>query len=159
MSSIEINHIKSVKAEEYPRYATRMQVMQEYLRGLSGGCWSKYYSIIVLLPQRKYFASENIISVTGVEELPPGLSPLVTHLCLNNPEKFGYPGPHKYTTQSLSKEYENHVMESYPDLSVVDGVIQLFYIDVVSIDQHSERLLFLTRESAQAALTAILEAI
>lgn len=158
MSSIEVIHTQIVESEEYPEYEARMNAVQDYLYNISKGSWKNHYATHTLLQKRKYFASENVISVTDVEELLASRSLSGAQLCLNNPEKFVYPNSEIFTPLAVSTEYTKCVMESYPGLSVVDGVVQLFYIDVVSVDRHSDRLLFITREAAEQALKSFLEA-
>lgn len=166
MSSIEINHVKILGETEQERVRSPLSAtIQSALRHI-GNCGSHGIAVREIYPTRKFFASQNIISVSDIEEVD---YLVVSSICLNDKalmEKFLWQARHVKTDHwsvfNVDKEYGEFVVQCFPDLVLSDtrgNMAKLFYIDVMSVDHHHERLLFLTRESAQTALTAILEAI
>lgn len=165
MSSIEINHIKILGETEQERVRSPLSAtIQSALRHSNYGCHG--IAETEISPARKFFASQNIISVSDIEEVD---YLFMSSICLNDKalaEKFLWQARHVKTDHwsdfDVDKEYGEFVKQCFPDLVPSDthrNMAKLFYIDVMSIDHHHERLAFLTRESAQVALTAILEAI
>lgn len=166
MSSIEINYIKILGETEQERVRSPLsETIQSVLRHIGNyGCHG--IAEREISPARKFFASQNIISVSDIEEVD---YLFMSSICLNDKalaEKFLWRVKHlkidRWNVFDIDKEYREFVVQCFPDLVPSDthrNMAKLFYIDVMSIDHHHERLAFLTRESAQVALTAILEAI
>lgn len=156
MSTITVNHTNLIKSGQNSLFRERMNAIQRNLRTTTGGSWVECYATHALLTRRKHFCVQNLFSVSDVEELPYEYTVAPIQLCLVDPKQLKC-----YETDSrrvLNEQYIQHVESSYPGITFIDGRIQLFYIDVISVDQNLDRLKFLTRESAEQALAAFLEA-